>query len=114
MVVTCRPLTADNGITQERIAWPSTWTVHAPHSAMPHPNLVPGRPATSRTAHNSGILGSASRVIGLPLRTNEVDMTASAGTPLILQIFRATRKVSSVHVLYGVWPRIGHFHERLK
>src|ERR1700678_1501516 len=45
---------------------------------MPQPNLVPGRPATSRTAHSRGMLGSASNVVGLPLRSNEVDMSASA------------------------------------
>src|ERR1039458_9679147 len=70
----CRPSTADNGVTQERIAWPSKWTVHAPHSAMPQPNLVPGRPATSRTAHNRGIFGSASSVVGLPLSTKDVEI----------------------------------------
>src|SRR6202789_4679243 len=45
---------------------------------MPQPNLVPGRPATSRTAQSSGMLGSASNVVGLPLRSNEVDINASA------------------------------------
>src|ERR1700722_17839529 len=45
---------------------------------MPQPNLVPGRPATSRTAQSSGMLGSASNVMGLPLRSNEVDINASA------------------------------------
>ena len=77
MVVTCLPATADSGMTQERIAAPSRWTVQAPHSAMPQPNLVPCRPATSRTAHNNGMFGSTSSVVGLPLRTNEVDMNDS-------------------------------------
>src|SRR6202789_982587 len=45
---------------------------------MPQPNLVPGRPATSRTAQSRGMLGSASNVVVLPLRSNEVDMNASA------------------------------------
>jgi len=35
------------------------------HNAMPHPNLVPGKPITSRTAQRRGILGSASSVVGL-------------------------------------------------
>src|ERR1700733_12658958 len=78
MVVTLRPATLDNGVTQERMALPSRWTVPAPHSAMPQPNLVPGKPATSRTAQSRGMLGSASSVAGLPLRSNEVDMNASA------------------------------------
>ena len=74
MVVTLRPATADSGVTQERIGLPSRCTVQAPHSAMPQPNLVPGRPATSRIAQSSGMLGSASSVAGLPFSSNEVDM----------------------------------------
>src|ERR1039457_7487145 len=85
----CRPSTPDNGMTQERIAWPSTWTVHAPHSAIPHPNFVPGRPATARIAHSNGILGSASRVVGLPLRTNVVDMRDSEMGKLFFKTSKA-------------------------
>ena len=29
------------GVTQLRVASPSTWTVHAPHRPTPQPNLVP-------------------------------------------------------------------------
>src|ERR1700704_3002397 len=76
MVVTLRPATVESGVMQERMALPSKWTVQAPHSAIPQPNLVPVRPANSRTAHNRGMLGSASNVVGLPLSTNEVDMVA--------------------------------------
>src|SRR5882672_8933602 len=52
---------------------------------MPQPNLVPGRPATSRTAHSKGMLGSASSVVGLPLSSNEVDMV----TPRMIRICRS-------------------------
>src|SRR4029077_7266247 len=69
MVVTLRPETVASGVMQERMALPSKCTVHAPHSAMPQPNLVPVRPATSRTAQSRGMLGSASNVVGLPLST---------------------------------------------
>src|ERR1700716_1551297 len=86
MVVTLRPATVDSGVTQERMALPSRWTVHAPQSAIPQPNLVPGRPAISRTAHSRGILGSASKVVDLPLSTNVVDMNGSAGYP---DVFRS-------------------------
>src|SRR4029077_6009204 len=41
IVVTFLPATVDTGAMQERIAVPSTWTVQAPHSAMPQPNFVP-------------------------------------------------------------------------
>src|SRR5882724_69319 len=80
MVVTLRPATVDSGVTQERMALPSRWTVHAPQSAIPQPNLVPVRPATSRTAHSKGMLGSASSVVDLPLRENDVDMDDSVSS----------------------------------
>ena len=41
MVVMDFPAAALKGSTQERVALPSMCTVHAPHSAMPQPNLVP-------------------------------------------------------------------------
>jgi hypothetical protein len=41
MVVSCWPCSEDTGVTQERVASPSIRTVHAPHSAVPQPNLVP-------------------------------------------------------------------------
>ena len=47
------------GAVQERIAWPSTSTVQAPHSAAPQPNLVPVRPISSRSTHR-GTEGSPS------------------------------------------------------
>ncbi|SIT44389.1 hypothetical protein BN2476_390048 [Paraburkholderia piptadeniae] len=77
IVVTWRPSTADSGVMHERIGCPSRWTVHAPHCAMPQPNFVPCRPATSRIAHSSGMLGSASSVVDLPLRTKVVDINDS-------------------------------------
>lgn len=52
--------------------------------------------------------------MGLPLRTNDVDMNDSAGAHLIVQISWAARKDSSARVLNGLWPRIGHFHEQLE
>src|SRR2546427_3649413 len=33
MVVMFLPVTAATGVTQERVGWPSRWTVQAPHSA---------------------------------------------------------------------------------
>src|SRR6266705_2419262 len=67
MVVIGLPSAALTGITQERTAWPSTCTVHAPHSAMPQPYLVPVRPTCSRMAHSSGVLGSTLTSMELPL-----------------------------------------------
>jgi len=67
MVVTVLPATADSGVTQERVARPSTCTVQAPHWAMPQPNLVPVMPNCSRMTHRSGMSGSTSTVEALPL-----------------------------------------------
>src|SRR6185369_805477 len=55
MVVTLFPSTAETGVTHERVATPFTCTVHAPHWAMPQPNLVPGRSNQSRNAQRSGV-----------------------------------------------------------
>ncbi len=41
MVVTWRPTAALTGVEHERTAWPSRWTVQAPHWASPQPNFVP-------------------------------------------------------------------------
>src|SRR5258707_14779312 len=46
---------------------------------MPQPNFVPCRPASSRIAQRSGVVGSASSVTFLPLRTNDVDMEPLRG-----------------------------------
>ena len=42
------------GTEQERIATPLTWTVQAPHWAMPQPNFVPVSPSSSRITQSSG------------------------------------------------------------
>src|SRR5690606_33081189 len=67
MVVICLPVTADSGVTQERIGAPSACTVQAPHNAIPQPYLVPVRLATSRSAHSRGISSGASRAVSVPL-----------------------------------------------
>src|SRR5262249_29792493 len=74
MVVTLRPATADAGVTHERTAVPSMCTVHAPHTAMPHPYLVPVRLSDSRSTQSSGISSGTSTY--LRLTVNEI-MTAS-------------------------------------
>jgi hypothetical protein len=70
MVVTAAPCRLSTGVTQERVAVPSTCTVQAPHSAMPQPNLVPVIPSTSRSTHNSGVSPSTSTLCILPLIFN--------------------------------------------
>src|SRR5580692_4142825 len=67
MVVICLPAASLTSMPQERIATPSTWTVQAPHCAMPQPYLVPVSPIFSRIAQSSGVSGSTSMSIVLPL-----------------------------------------------
>src|SRR5688572_24998465 len=72
MVVIFLPATVLTGVTQERMATPSTCTVQEPHCATPQPYLVPVRPAFSRIAHNSGVSGSTSRLCAWPLIVSEI------------------------------------------
>src|SRR3954463_12028880 len=79
MVVTLRPSASETGVWQANVGAPSTCTVQAPHWAMPQPNLVPVRPATSRIAHSSGMSGSASAVHALPFRVSWMAIDDLAG-----------------------------------
>ena len=63
-------------MTHERTAVPSTCTVHAPQTAMPHPYLVPVRLSDSRITQRRGISAGTSTCRCLPLTVNEI-MTAS-------------------------------------
>jgi len=48
------------GVWHDRRDSPSRCTVHAPHSPMPQPHLVPVSPRVSRSTHSSGVSGVAS------------------------------------------------------
>ena len=67
MVVTSESPMLSIGVMQERTGSPSTWTVQAPHSAMPQPNFVPVMPSTSRNTQRSGVSPSTSTLCALPL-----------------------------------------------
>src|SRR2546428_1454538 len=67
MVVIALPAAADTGVTQERRGAPSRCTVHAPHCAMPQPNLVPVNPTRSRNTQSRGMSGGASTSCSAPL-----------------------------------------------
>jgi hypothetical protein len=43
------------------------WTVQAPHSAIPQPNLVPVMPSRSRNTQSRGVSPSTSTLWGIPL-----------------------------------------------
>src|SRR3989442_13463618 len=78
MVVIFLPTTSETGVLQERIGLPSTWTVHAPHCAMPQPNFVPVMPRVSRSTQSSGVSAATVTVRGRPFRTNEVGGTGES------------------------------------
>jgi len=67
MVVIFWPTTVVTGSMQERIGAPLTWTVQAPHWAMPQPYLVPVNPICSRITQSSGVFGSTSTLWDFPL-----------------------------------------------
>src|SRR5256885_7234681 len=62
MVVMAWPTAALTGVTHDRRGMPSRFTVQAPHSAAPQPNLVPVMPSRSRKTHSRGMSGGASTV----------------------------------------------------
>src|SRR5262249_5062731 len=64
--------TAPIGVWQARTGCPSTCTVQAPQSAAPHPNLVPVRPSSSRSAHSSGVSSGRFTLCCRPLTLTEV------------------------------------------
>src|SRR2546426_24866 len=70
MVVTFLPCAAEIGVTHERVGVPSRCTVHAPQSAMPHPNFVPVSPSSSRSTHSSAVSAGTSRLTALPLMSS--------------------------------------------
>jgi hypothetical protein len=54
-------------VTQDRVACPFNWTVHAPQSPTPQPNFDPVSPKTSRKYQSSGISGSPPKDWSTPL-----------------------------------------------
>src|SRR5262245_13486970 len=76
MVVTFFPATLDTGVTHDRVASPSTCTVHMPQTDMPQPYLVPLRLRMSRITHRSGMSAGASTVVALPFTVSLIGMTA--------------------------------------
>ena len=66
MVATAAAPTAETGVKQERTALPSRWTVHAPQSPAPQPNLLPFKSSSSRSTQRSGVSPSTSTVCFAP------------------------------------------------
>src|SRR5580700_856191 len=74
MVVTDFPAIELTGVTHERMGFPSSSTVQAPHCAMPHPYFVPVNPAASRIAQRSGMSGGKSSFTVRLFSLREIDM----------------------------------------
>ena len=67
MVLIFRPAALPTGIWHDRVATPSIFTVHAPQSPLPQPNLVPVMSKWSRSTQSNGVSSSASTSCILPL-----------------------------------------------
>src|SRR5262247_1548487 len=74
MVVMRFPATLDTGVTHDRVASPSTCTVHMPQTDMPQPYLVPLRLRMSRITHRSGMSAGASTVVAWPFTVSLMGM----------------------------------------
>jgi hypothetical protein len=72
MVTMLAPDQVPIGTEQERIALPLTWTVQAPHWAIPQPNFVPVSPTASRNAQSKGVSGSRSMSRRVPLTVSVI------------------------------------------
>src|SRR5215472_9877025 len=66
IVVTLLPATSDTGVEQERVAFPSTCTVHAPQSPAPQPYFVPVSSRVSRKTQSSGVSDATETFLSLP------------------------------------------------
>jgi hypothetical protein len=83
--------TADAGMTHERIGWPSTCTVHAPHRALPQPNLVPVMPRRSRRTHNSGVSSEAAAYTTVLLMESAIGKTSWSVDPFNARLDSSVR-----------------------
>src|SRR5262245_43032453 len=102
MVVIFLPAAVDIGVLQERIGWPSSSTVQAPHSAMPQPNLVPVMPSVSRITQSSGVSGAALTSRALPLMLRLAIDASLIGTSVdivVVQLLCASERGKTT------WPR---------
>src|SRR5690606_11475227 len=59
-VVISASATSAAGVRQERVGWPLTSTVHAPHCARPQPNFGPFSSSWSRSAYRRALFSSTS------------------------------------------------------
>src|SRR4029077_11455058 len=93
MVVTFLPATLEIAVMQERVASPLMCTVHAPQSAMPHPNFVPVMFNVSRSTQSRGMSGLTSTDWGLPFKVKLMAMGTSLSQLNILQQLPSGMKI---------------------
>ena len=74
IVVTDFPAKAETGVMHDLIGWPFRWTVQAPHSPEPHPNLVPVSFRCSRSTHSNVVSGCGSSLVSEPFNLNSIDI----------------------------------------
>src|SRR5215467_10995175 len=67
MVVIFFPAACETGARHERVSAPLTWTLQAPHSPAPQPNLVPVSSSVSRRTQSSGVSASTLTLFSVPL-----------------------------------------------
>src|ERR1700720_2486375 len=102
MVVMFLPATLEIGVIHERIGWPLRWTVHAPHSAIPQPNLVPVRPSVSRKTQSSGICGTTSTIWPFPFRENLMAAIAASCDLPVMPVYNRSAGTASEQAV--IWP----------
>src|SRR5207245_8803087 len=89
-------------VTQDRVACPFTWTVHAPQSPTPHPNFDPVSPKTSRRYQSSGISGSPPKDCSTPFTLSSIifllSLTAYAKEINFTQLHQLPAKSAPDHV----------------
>src|SRR2546426_2924607 len=101
-IVVMRPFaTAETGVTHERVGFPSTRTVQAPHWARPHPNFGPFNARSFLRMYRSGASGSTVTVLVSPFtRSVKLAMVPSAvwARPWIPSSGREDRMIHGVAV----------------
>src|SRR5208337_3518112 len=95
MVVTAASPTDEIGVMQERVVSPLRWTVQAPQSPTPQPDLLPFRSSSSRSAQRRGVSPSTSTVRFRPFTAIvKAIVRASDSYPQVLR-YRRPRSIAA-------------------
>src|SRR5437879_1795942 len=118
---------AVTGMMQERTAFPSMITVHAPHWPSPQPNLGPCSSRSSRRTYKSGVVGSVSTTRYLLVTRSEIramrvsflhrrlgEICIHDRTVPIKSAYSLHRLVQSGEKIYRRAQRLHGFHSALE